>query len=209
MKKVLLFLIVFHLSSAIHAQTFCYQQTMKVEKETGVKSKGSNNYSYITFQNNKSSCYFSNADGTTTSESSGYVSYFGMSTGERYEGRNYYVYKGEENGLHVYMAEETTYSYINPNYYSGERGGYYPMSKRRVYLYFNTSYDRMNEWSDPKTYLVESSSSDSPILKAARAGTAMGASAGQSISGGSTTYIFVYEKRNSPSDSSKNPTIFY
>ena len=83
------------------------------------------------------------------------------------------------------------------------------MSKRRVYLYFNKSFDRMNEWSDPKTYLVESSSSDSPILKAARAGTAMGVSDGESIARGSTTYIFVYEKKSAPTESSNNPTIFY
>lgn len=209
MKKVILFFISFNLSLAIHAQTYCYQQTLKVEKETGVKSKGSNKYCYITFLNDKSSCYFSNADGTTTSESSGVISNFGFSTGQRYEGRNYYVYKGIENGLYVYMAETTTYSYINPNLYSGERGGYYPMSKSRVYLYFNTSFDRMNEWSDPKTYLVESSSSDSPILKAARAGAAMGTDAGTSIAGGSTTYIFVYERTTPPSDGSDRPTIFY
>lgn len=205
MKRIVLLLIAFVVCLALSAQTYCYQQTQRVEKDTGVKTKGSDKYCYITFINNKACCYFSDKDGTTTEEPAGYTSMFGVSTGQRYEGKNYYRYQGKENGLYAYKAETTYYSMIPANYYMGERGGYYPMYTKRSYLYFNSSFDRINAWDDPKTYVVSNSSSDSQLVRAARAGFAMGTSYGTT----SNTYIYVYEKRSAPSDSSDNPTVFY
>jgi len=206
MKRFLILLVTACLAVSVNAQTYCYQQTAKVEKATGVKSKGSDKYSYITFSNNKRSCYFSDADGNSTKPTSGTVTTFGYSTGERYDGENYYVYQREENGTYVYMKEVVYSMYVQPNYYMGESGGHYPMYKRRVYLYFSKSYDRMNEWTDPQTYLVQSSASDSQVLKSLRAGYAMGTSA---VPASTNTTVFVYEKRDKPADQSNDPVILY
>ena len=206
MKKLFFSALMCLCCSFVMGQTYYYKQTTKVEKGTGVKSKGSNQGYYITFQNNKRTCYFSNADGIATIENSGYESTFGISTGRRYEGMSLYTYLGERDGLHEYMKETTYYANIPANYSAGERGGYYPMSKNRTYLYFSPSYDRVNEWTDPKTYIVESSSNESQIVKAARAGTAMGANAGSDPN--RPTYIFVYEQA-APEDPTGGPVILY
>lgn len=207
MKKFLLLLLAANICLALGAQTYFYKQTAMVEKDSGVKSKGSGSSLYITFQDNKNSCYYSNADGTATRPNSGTETSFGFSTGRRYEGGSLFVYIGENNGRHEYMRETTYYAYIQPNMSAGERGGYYPMTKSRVYLYFTPNYDRMNEWSDPQTYEAVSGGYESQSVKSARSATMAGAKAGYNPN--QSTYIFVYEKAQSAEERTEKPVIMY
>lgn len=210
MKRVFIFLILSASTNlCLHAQTYCYQHTITVEKETGIKNKGSEKFHYITFVNNKRSCYFSDENGNTIQQSSGRITGFGGTyTGQSYKGENYYVYKGEKDGLYVYEEEVVYMSYVYPNIYMGERGGDYPMYTKKSYLYFNTSYDRINVWEDPQQYLISSSNSDSQSVKAMRMGYSIGSSVAPS-SGDRKTYIKVYERKSIPKTSSQSPTIFY
>ncbi len=205
MKRNLLLLLMALVCMPFYAQTYCYKLVSTVDKQTGVKSKATTEYVYLTFQNGKSSCYFSDEDGNSSKASSGLNTSFGVSTGTKYEGENYYTYQGVDNGRYVYLKVVTTYTYIPANYYAGERGGYYPMSQKKEYLYFSQSYDRINQWTDPKSYLVKSSGGESQLVSAARSGWAMGSSYGNSTN----STIYVYEKTTSPTEQTDNPTMMY
>lgn len=208
MKRVLLFFLVVCAYSSVVAQTYCYKITMCVEKETGIKRKGYDNYHFITFINNKRNCYFSDKDGNTTTNSSSSSSLFYNPYPNKYEGENYYTYKGVEDGYYVYEQVVTTLSYVSPNFYLGERGGYYPTSKQYTYLYINQNYDRINKWADPEIYNVSESSSDSKALKAMKWGMAVGSNLAPKNPNRKTT-IYVYEKTTAPQEKTKSPIIFY
>lgn len=193
MRKLFVFALL-GLSIGLCAQTYCFKKEFMVDKNTGVKMKTDNSTVYITFQNNKSRCYFSDAEGITVRESNGLESIFGALTGRSYEGENYYVYQGKQDGLHVYKETATWSSYVTPNYSIGERGGYIPMYRKLEYLYFNDAFDRVNLWTDPQYYFIEGSSNESPTVKAARSGCRAGINAG---SKNATSYVVVYKKVSS------------
>lgn len=208
MKGKLFFIFIVCACFNIEAQTYCYKITMCVEKETGIKRKGYDNYYFITFINNKRNCYFSDKDGNTTTNSSSSSSLFYNPYPNKYEGENYYTYKGVEDGYYVYEEVVTTFSYVSPNLYMGERGGYYSTSKRYKYLYINKNYDRINEWTDPEIYNVSASSSDSQALKAMKMGMAIGSNIAPKNPNRKTT-IYVYERTTAPQEKTKSPIIFY
>lgn len=192
--------------TSITAQTYCYKLLSYVDKETGVKSKASEAYYYITFQSNKSSCYFSDKNGNSTINSSGYASNFTNSN--KYEGKNYYVYKGVDNGRYVYEETVIEYQYVYPNITMGEWGGYYPYIKKKKYLYFSQNFERLNEWQDPEVYYIESTNQ---TVKAAQTGYAIGTGIVKRNNGGTIkTTIYVYEKSSEPVDKKiSNPTMMY
>ncbi len=206
MKKISLIILFFWLILPCHAQTYCYKSLFKVDSKTDVREKTSGGIEYVTFTSGKARCYFSDEDGTTKHESEGYQTMYGMvmPNSDKYSGYNTYEYEKKENDMYIYKCTTTYYTYVVPNYYMGESGGYYPMRQTISYLYFSTDYSRMNKWDDPQTYFIKSNNRN---IQAAQSGYSMGSSIVSS--GSSSSYVYVFERTSAPKKNDTTPSRLY
>lgn len=204
MKRLLIFLFFFCTIDAF-GQTFCYKSLYRVDIDTEVKEKMTEEIRYITFTSKRAKCYFSDAEGNTVEKSEGVQSFFGMAmpNPRRYSGRNTYEYIGTENEMYIYRSTTTEYMYVVPNYYMGEPGGYYPFSQSITYLYFSKDFLRMNQWSDPETHYIKSTNQS---VLVAQSGYSMGKSMASTT--GNSSYIYVYEQIAAP-NKDKAPSRMY
>lgn len=189
----------------LFAQTYCYKKVAKVDADTKIKVAVDESFHYITFINHKGSCYFSNQNGITIKESSGRKQTIGVDY-ETYDGENYYVYCGEENDRFVYVKTVTWSFYVQPNYYVAGSGRLYPYVKKKAFLYFSKSFDRVNEWEDPNDYWIPS---NNEIVIARQNGGKLGKETARNIIGKFVSYIYVYEKASEPVIKSNAPNIMY
>lgn len=112
--KILLALFALCVGAQISAQTYAYKNVYWVKD--GVKSKGNNRITYITFVDNKRRCYKSDKNGMNLYPNN--PSFI-------------YKYKGTENGMHIYYSSEHPSLPLN-------REGFDKM-------YFSQDFKRMNE----------------------------------------------------------------
>ena len=204
MKRLLLFLFFFCMIDA-SAQTLCYKSLCRVDIDTEVKEKTTEEIKYITFTSKMAKCYFSDSEGNTVEKSEGVRSTFGvvMPHAMRYSGQNTYEYIGTENEMFIYRSTTTEYIYIVPNFYIREPGGYYPFSQSITYLYFSKDFLRMNQWCDPETHLVKSTNQG---VLAAQSGYSKGESMFSTTR--HSSYIYVYEQISAP-NKDKAPSKMY
>lgn len=204
MKKLFLSALMCLCCSFILGQTYYYKYLYWVEKETEVKHSVTNpesNNKYVTFVNNKSMCYFSDANGAMSeSESGSGIGFHPLI----WSGGVKYSYQGYQNGMHVYMSIKT-YSECSPFYspYANvnEDGVYHKTYDIKKYIYFNNDFTRMNTWEDPLYYVYECRTSN--FIKAA-IDRYVGYNAREHL-----TSIQVYEKSLTPQERQKNPGKMY
>ncbi len=170
--------------SVLNAQTYVYKHVYNVDKETEVKSKGSQDYKYITFIKDKTTCYFSDKNGIVIDSEYNVVDVVGgrpilegVKVVFNYQEKKdkYFVYKGT---ISKKFFGETLYAQYR-------------------YLYVSFDFSRINLIKDDEEYFFTVYNSMAKAyqdgIKVAK--TAMGTKASP---------IEVYEKSEKPTEQKEN-----
>jgi hypothetical protein len=130
MKKVFLSLMFLAAVAACsYSQTYYYKAVASFDKD-GAKVKPVTKGKYITFTNNRSICYVSDANGYRIKIP--YIPSYGTIGTSEEAGYNFY-FKGTQSGTHIYQTRKVTYGY----------GIGTQETWANEYYYFSTDFNKM------------------------------------------------------------------